>query len=333
VYDVVEVSGAGVARERRRLELAVAFRDAVLALHARRRVDVVETTDYGLEGMACVTDGRLAAAGIRTVVRMHTPDSMVCDLNGEVRLSDSPAVHASEGDHFRAARHVSSPSHAMARELEARWGVGGDKVEVLPNPVDLAPQPGPSRRRGRGDGPFRLCYFGRLERRKGVHVLAEALTRVLPRHGAVDVVFVGADTRTGGGSNGRSLRQALAPWNDRVRFTGFQVGEARRAALSDADAVCLPSLWENFPYAGLEALACGRPVIATSGSGFEEIVRHGVDGLLVPPGDAAGLAAAIETVVTGDFAADPERLAEGVAAFDGERLLPRFEDYYEGLAA
>ncbi len=61
-----------------------------------------------------------------------------------------------------------------------------------------------------------------------------------------------------------------------------------------ADASVLPSAWENFPHTVVEALAVGCPVIATAVGGVPEVVRDGENGLLVPPGDAAALAAAIE---------------------------------------
>jgi glycosyltransferase involved in cell wall biosynthesis len=324
---------AAVAPQRRRVELANAFSDAVLALHRETPVHVVEATDYGLEGFACAADRTLGDAGIRTVVRMHTPDSMVCELNGEIRLTDSPAVHAVEPAYFRRANHVSSPSRAMVRELGARFGVSGGHVTVLPNPVEVSPVPAPPVDDVRRGGRFLLTYFGRLERRKGAHVLAEALTALLPERPELHVAFVGADTRTSDGAFSRALRRALAPWGDRVRFAGFLEGEERVAALRAADAVCMPSLWENFPYACLEALAHGRPVVATSGSGFEEILGDGMEGLLVPPEDPASLATAIAKLMDGGFAPDPAEASARAAAFDAERLVPRFERYYAGLAA
>jgi glycosyltransferase involved in cell wall biosynthesis len=330
-YDVVRLD-ARVRRERRRPELAEAFRDVVLAIHRRRPVDVVEATDYGLEGLACVDSPAFAAAGIALVVRMHTPDSVVCELNGAVRLTDSPAVHACEQHYFRTAPHLSSPSQAMAREVGRRWGVPGDRITVLPNPLDLSPLPDATAA-DRPAGRCRLTFLGRLEQRKGACVLAEALAMTLPDHPGLEVEFVGADTRSATGSYSRTLREILAPWGERVRFAGFLGGSDRAASLRAADVVCTPSLWENFPYACLEALACGRPVIATRGSGFDEIVEDGVDGILVPPGDAAALAAAIATVARRGFLPPPGRVAARVARFGSPRLLPRFEAYYGGLAA
>ena len=70
-----------------------------------------------------------------------------------------------------------------------------------------------------------------------------------------------------------------------------------------ADAVLLPSSWENFPHAVVEGLAVGTPVIATAVGGVTEIVTDGVNGLLVPRGDAGALADAIRRFFADDGAA------------------------------
>lgn len=328
-YDVLTVPVA-VSRAGRRPEAARCFLDAVLKLHARRGIDVIEATDYGLEGLACMDE--LDDQHIPTVVRMHTPDSLVCELNGEVRLSDSPAVHAHEADYFRRAKHISSPSRAMARELHAGWGVGGDHVAILPNPVEL-PSEVPASERPVGGGRFRLAFFGRLEQRKGTLVMAAALAEALPSCPTLEVDFIGADTRTSTGPHSRQIRALLSGWEDRVHFSGFISGDEKRRRLCDADAVCMPSLWENFPYACLEALSLGKSVIATSGSGFEEIIDQGTNGLLVPPYDPVALAQTIRLVVEGGFAPPPEALAARTRELSVEAVVPRFEEYYAGLAA
>lgn len=334
-YDIVKIEPS-VNRERRRLDLAKAFHDAVLDIHRRRPVDVVEATDYGIEGLVCLGSSDMEAARIAVVVRTHTPDSLVCELNGEVRLADSPSVHACEGRYFRAAAHLSSPSMAMARELNRRWGVPADRITVMPNPVEVPPLPDTSSAASpaaRPGGRCRLTFLGRLERRKGARVLAEALAMTMADHAGLEVQFVGADTRTADGSYGRGLRKMLAPWQERVTFTGFLDDRRRSGSLMASDVVCTPSLWENFPYACLEALAAGRPVIATCGSGFDEIVEDGVDGILVPPGDAEALAMAITTAARRTSFPSPERLTRRVARFDAARLVPLFEAYYASLAA
>jgi glycosyltransferase involved in cell wall biosynthesis len=93
------------------------------------------------------------------------------------------------------------------------------------------------------------------------------------------------------------------------------------------DAALLSSRWENFPHVAVEALAVGTPVIATAVGGVPEIVRDGVNGLLVPPDDPTALAAAIARLL--DDAALRGRLAAAAAPsvewLASERLLGEIE--------
>ena len=101
-----------------------------------------------------------------------------------------------------------------------------------------------------------------------------------------------------------------------------------------ADAAILSSAWENFPHTVVEALAVGTPVIATAVGGVPEVVTDGENGLLVPPGDPAALAAAIRR-----FFAEPElreRLraaaAPSVERFSPERVYGELEQILEEAA-
>ena len=91
-----------------------------------------------------------------------------------------------------------------------------------------------------------------------------------------------------------------------------------------ADVAVLSSSWENFPHAIVEALAVGTPVVATAVGGVPEIVEDGQNGLLVPSGDAQGLAAAIRIALVGR-----ERLAAAAPAsverFSPERIYGELE--------
>jgi glycosyltransferase involved in cell wall biosynthesis len=80
----------------------------------------------------------------------------------------------------------------------------------------------------------------------------------------------------------------------RVRFLGSVPRDSVLRLFCAADASVLPSAWENFPHTVVEALAVGCPVIASAVGGVPEVVRDGENGLLVAPGDASALAAAIE---------------------------------------
>jgi glycosyltransferase involved in cell wall biosynthesis len=106
--------------------------------------------------------------------------------------------------------------------------------------------------------------------------------------------------------------------------------------LQAADVYVHASRYETFGIAIAEAMACGTPVVATATGGIPEVVRDGADGLLVPGGDAAAMAAAIRRLL----ADAPLRLSLGAnaaararASFDGERMVDAYLDWFAEVLA
>jgi len=313
----------------RRIALSYEFARALRVLNRARRIDVVEATDWGMEGVAC-----LGTVGAPVVVRLHTPNSVVDSLNEEGRALDRDAVNAGENEYFCTARFLSSPSHAMARLFTERWSIAPDRITVIPNPVAIEEiaTGGPATPPPIAEG-FQLAYVGRLERRKGVFVLARALASVLGVLGDARAVFAGHDTRSGSASIGVQLRRILAEFPGRVRFEGRLEHDRVIGVLGASHLVVLPSLWENFPYACLEAMACSRPVLASAGSGFDEIIRPGVDGYLVAPRDPGALASALIAARSADLLTMGRAARNNVVRFDARTVAYLIESYYRRVVA
>jgi glycosyltransferase involved in cell wall biosynthesis len=108
----------------------------------------------------------------------------------------------------------------------------------------------------------------------------------------------------------------------------------RDRLLNESDVFVLPSYAEGVPMSLLEAMAAGLPCITTPVGGIPDVFTHGVEGLLVPPGDAAQLRAAMSTFI-GD---EPARLAAGrrahesARAFDVHAYARRLADIYQRIA-
>jgi colanic acid/amylovoran biosynthesis glycosyltransferase len=155
-------------------------------------------------------------------------------------------------------------------------------------------------------GPVRVLAVGRLVEKKGFGILLEALASV------PDAVL----TVVGDGPEGDALRAAAAGLGDRVRFVG-QLGRVElEAAYAESDIAVFPSRpaasgdQDGLPVAMLEAMGSGLAVVASDLPGLNEAIIDGESGVLVAPGDAATLAAAI-----GELAANPaQRRALGEAA-------------------
>ncbi|MGE5232633.1 MAG: glycosyltransferase family 4 protein [Acidobacteriota bacterium] len=226
----------------------------------------------------------------------------------------------------RLADAVVAPSRATARELEADYGARN--VEVIANGI-AAPPASPARRAAGADAT--VLFVGRLRTRKAVAVLLQAFARVAAAEPGARLVVLGDGEQ----------RQALAAQlralglGERVRLAGAVPRSEIADWLARADVFCLPSTYEGFPLAILEAMAADLPVVATRVAGVPEAVEDGASGLLVEPEDDAGLAAALSALIR-----DPARrhaLGERGRALLAERfaigdVCRRYVELFERVA-
>jgi len=200
-----------------------------------------------------------------------------------------PSMRAYAAIDRLALRHfdrVATASGPVA-EILSRWKVPAHKLKTIPNGVDLEPfrELAPSLRQDFDAGSGRLVGFvGRLVAGKGGNVLLSAAQQVLAAFPDVKFVFAGEGPA-------RAEWEALAA---RLGIASKVVFAGRRddmpAVYASLDIVALPSFQEAMPMCLLEALAAGRPVVATAVGAVPKVIVPGVTGLLCEPGDARGLA-------------------------------------------
>jgi glycosyltransferase involved in cell wall biosynthesis len=280
-------------------------------VQAENRVDVVEAAECRADGLfVSVLPGMP-----RLVVRLHTAWIFMDRMNRVVPDRKKRFIYHQEGCAIRRANLVTAPSRAIVRLTKSwvplpRW-VG---VPVVPNPVDTDTF-APARAADTGE----VLVVGRLEVNKGVLVLAEALPQVLRRSKQASFRIVGSD---GMDAAGRSWRERLLDGLSSSERNRVHFERTTREELIDryrrADVCVLPSLWENFPYALLEALSCGVAVVGTRTGGVPELIEDGVSGLIVPPADATALADSICTLL------DDPGLRRRLGAAARQRVEERF---------
>jgi glycosyltransferase involved in cell wall biosynthesis len=262
------------------------------------RIDVVQFPEYRAESLAYSVMGR-----IPYVVRFSTPSWFVDEINGRAagggpRTRFNRALSRwSEDTAARRARALIFPSRDLMQRLRSALGLTGTCRVIYPG-VDAArfrPIQDPAARRARGIGPGPVVlYVGRFEWRKGVHVLAEAAPRIAARVPGVRFVFVGGDSRSApGGGSMRALIEAIAQREglaDRFHLIDGVPHAQIEQVYGLGDVLVVPSLYENLANVLLEGMAAGLPIVTTSAGGSPEVVEHGINGLVVPPADAAAVA-------------------------------------------
>ncbi|MFE6236466.1 glycosyltransferase family 4 protein [Cellulosimicrobium sp. NPDC057862] len=181
-------------------------------------------------------------------------------------------------------------AEAVASRLPVRLR---DRVSTVHNGVDCAAFAVP--RRPRADG-LRVVYVGRVIPDKGVHVLLDAVVAL--GRPTIELTVLG---RPGFAADAplspyeQDLRRRAQRAGERVRFGSFVPRPALPSRLAEADVVVVPSIWpEPFALTALEGMAAGAAVVASDVGGVPEAV--GDAGILVPPGDVAALAGALEAL-------------------------------------
>ncbi len=314
-----------------------------------RRYDLVHA-HYWMSGEAGLQLAR--CWGVPLVQMFHTLGHLK-NLAAAAEGVDALRLRA-EARLARVACRVVAATPGEKRELVGRLRAREARVSVVPCGVDLAlfaPRD-PEAARGRlglaGSRP--LVYVGRLEPLKGVDRLLAAAARLVAagadRGGPpLRVVVVGGDGTVAPSCGGapasdgerarlRRLADALG-LAGRVEFRGPQPQTLLPDYYAAAAAVVVPSAYESFGLVALEALACGAALVATPVGIVPSVVEDGVNGLLVEPGDEAGLARSL-----GALLADPSLAARlraaarpAVAGFTWTAVASRIRELYDELGA
>ncbi len=273
-------------------------------------VSNVAVTPYSITTMR-----RELAAGRFDVVHLHEPNAPVlgwdallsagAPLVGTFHCYSENRVSNNVANLLGIRRRYNRLRVRIAVSEAAAWTgrrFYGGRYRVIPNGVDLDPELGARATPAapKPDAPLRIVFVGQAVERKGLPVLLRAF-EALREHVPATLEIVGADW------------DEVAPLlldECGVRAVGKVSDADKRAALREADVLCAPSLGgESFGMVLTEAFVSGTPVVASDIAGYRGVVRDGVDGVLVPRGDATELAEVLR-----DLWLEPERRARMAAA-------------------
>jgi phosphatidylinositol alpha-mannosyltransferase len=323
---------------------------------------------FTLDGVA-----RLSCAlrrGRFDVVHVHEPNAPLASWCA-VELARVPLVGTFHAHSTSRPINLAAANVIGARRLynklgvriavseAARWTAErfyGGRCRVIPNGVDLAAagraasafarRPAPAIARAMStasaigaESPLRLLYVGRAEERKGLPVLGRAFEALRNEGLDVRLTVVGPTPH---------VARAVLSGGEGIDLVGPVSEDAKWRLLAGADVLCAPSLrGESFGMVLTEALAAGTPVVCSDIAGYREIIRHGREGLLVPPARAGELATALRALALDETLrqrmaeaargraerfAWPRVAGEVVAAYEDAMALPAPDDVGRRIA-
>jgi glycosyltransferase involved in cell wall biosynthesis len=299
-----------------------AVHEKVKSLVLNDGVQIVDTPLWQMNGLVT------AASGIvPVVVRLQTAVRQIAAIQQD-RDANTRIIEEMERALLRRAAHLIPNSRSTVDTVGRLYDVQRGETDYTIIPHGIVPVPEEEIRPvdpGRNGDTCRVLYVGRLERRKGILDLFEAIPQVLEKVPNVQFTVAGGDNSVHDGfqrENGMDyatfFSKRYREFLPRVRFMGTVSEETLHDLYQSCDLFVAPSLYESFGLIYLEAMNYAKPVIGCRSGGVPEVVDHGVTGLLAEPGASASLAEAMVSLLQ-----SPIRLQEmGLAG--RQRLLERF---------
>lgn len=262
------------------------------------------------------------------------------------RLVGAKVVHTEHDIHSLSSRRlqillrvlsnlanvVTGVGDSVAAFLRDQVGIPSSKIKTIQNGIDIPSfhyaTPIPRSVWGWDKDDVVVGCVARLEPEKGVKFLLEAFRHLLSRQPNAKLLIVG-DGRE------RELLKSTAGLlglNGSVQFLGTRSDIPE--LLATCDVIALPSVEEGLPMALLEAMAAGKPVVATKVGAIPEVIQHGRTGVLVPPASAASLAEALNLLIEDQstkkaIATEAYKVVQDQYSFN--RMLLKYQDLYDSV--
>jgi len=285
--------------------------------------------------------GRLAGRGVAIVERLHGPHHFIRDRVGtdeQRQLGD--IREAAERASLKRVQAVTSPTQSLLQALIAHYGLELPISRAIPNPISVVAES--ERWRLEAANPDQILCVGRFDFVKGADIILRAFAQALEMRPSLNLVMAGPDLGLAQ-PDGSAIhfdefvaRELPATARGRIRFLGPQSSRQLAQLRLQSGFAVVGSRFEVFSYTAAEAMAVGMPLLATSTYGPSEMMREGIDGRLIPAGDAEAMSDAMVAMASNPAAlskmsqAAYERAADWLSP---ERIARETVDIYRQAIA
>ncbi len=266
------------------------FSEAIVPIFTERQniypFDIIESPEYGSEGAGI----KRSFPDIPFTVKLHTPFFLHDRYNKNAKKMSLPEKgkayikkllnHTNyrkedDADYIFTSKadSISSPSLFLANMLQKKWQLS--YIKLLPNYyiaddslLQLPIKPYAKKV---------VAFIGRLEKRKGISTIVQAIPDIINQHPGVIIRFIGTSGTAPDGITpmDKYIIQVLKKYSANLHFVGHVPANKLADALAEVSVIMIPSLFDNFPYVGLESMAAGKAVVVSSNGGIKEMFPSG----------------------------------------------------------
>lgn len=281
------------------LDYADAVYREIKRIAQHRKVDLVEAPIWDNEALVCLFD-----PAIKTIINLET--TLKVALENHVEWQNNSDIEKQiEIEKFvlENAKYFHSISNAVVKTIEAKYELKLDRSSMGVVPLGL-PDQSYNYQKKRCDENIQILFVGRLEYRKGIDILLQAIPVLCREHPHIDFVIVGDDTLPAG--TDKPFKDSFiqkyqnASFIDRVTFSGKVDDEILFQQYADCDIFVAPSRYESFGLIFIEAMMFSKPVIGCNAGGMKEIIEDRKNGFLVSAGDLQSLLEALNTLISSE---------------------------------
>lgn len=262
---------------------------------------------------------------IKSIVRLSSLHNLWQEgYFGRITLQDR-VIQFLELLAIKRCGNIIGPSQFIGKKVEK---LTGRKVDLVRTPIELLSTDIISN----SNIPY-LVFFGTMTKLKGIDQLVHILHDVLETHQDIHFFFIGRDTHTDQVSFTEQILHAASKHKGRVKVFGQKPRDELWRIVAAAEAVVLPSKYDNYPNACLEAMSLGKIVVAPRGASFDEIIDDGNDGILFEYNSIESLKKSIDKVLLmpKSLQQDISLQAKRKVNFLRDKALNEHIDYYSGL--
>jgi len=230
------------------------------------------------------------------LIHLHSPTEFLVKYNND-NIYDPYFFTAKRLEEFSIcnADKLISPSSFLKDEVLRRYKLKDKNIKVIPYPIDEIPFMNRSNETWENGS---ICYIGRLERRKGILEWIKAAVIIALKNPSLTFEFLGSFALDNRHQTSNEIINLLIPNKIKKQFKFH--GEVSKSLLpellSRSKIAVIPSRWDNYPYACIEAMATGLPVLSTSNGGMVEVIKDKVNGW-ISDGSILGLKKSIEIAI------------------------------------